>query len=373
VTLADPEQIYQEVLQEEQKKGSAGPVAEGRAKAARVRAEHGSPHPKEPRWWPGAQPHLEGGDGQAPAAQAEPAAEPAPAEEPAPAPVAEAPVQPPAEEAPEPAVPTETAPAAAPAEAPAQAPAAEARAQAPAAAAPAQAPAAAQAAQPAPAPATPAEPAPVQRPTGVRHGTTTGTRLRPEDVVATEAQFAGERAMQERRKLIDELVASGVPAVTASGTGRPRAPYLSVLYLLIPLVVVAFLVGQQTSAPSAEAPADGATEAPADGGGGDAGEQPVSGTDITLVAESLAFNTEEIGFPPAEPVSMTLDNQDTVPHDFAIYPDEEAATARRGDIFTGEQVPAGSESTYEFESPEAGNYYFLCSIHPTMNGAVVVE
>ncbi|HZA20193.1 MAG TPA: hypothetical protein VE889_04990, partial [Actinomycetota bacterium] len=58
----DPEQIYQEVLAEEQQKGSSAPVAEGRAKAARSRAEAGSPHPKEPKWWPGSQPHLEGGE-----------------------------------------------------------------------------------------------------------------------------------------------------------------------------------------------------------------------------------------------------------------------------------------------------------------------
>ena len=366
--MADPEQIYQEVLQEEQQKGSAGPVAEGRAKAARVRAEHGSPHPKEPRWWSGAQPHFEGGDGQAPVAQEEPAEAPAAeAPEEAPeeqAPAAEATAAAPAAEAPA----QEPAPAEAPAPAPAQAPAAAA----PAAEAPAQAPAAAVPAAQAP-PATPTETPPAQRPSGVRHGTSTGTRLRPEDAVTTEAQFEGERAMQERRKLIDDLVASGVPAVTAAGTGRPRAPYLAVLYLIIPLVVVAFLVGQQTSTPTAEASGDGAAEAPADAGGGDAGEQPVSGTDVTLVAQSLAFNTEEIGFPPREQVSVTLDNQDTTPHDFAIYPDEEAATARQGDIFTGEQVAAGSQTTYEFRSPESGDYYFLCTIHPTMNGAVAVQ
>ncbi len=67
--MADPEQIYQEVLAEEQAKGSSSAVAEGRAKAARQRAVHGSPHPKEPRWWPGSQPQFEGGDA-APAADA---------------------------------------------------------------------------------------------------------------------------------------------------------------------------------------------------------------------------------------------------------------------------------------------------------------
>ncbi|MGI8521043.1 MAG: hypothetical protein ACR2MC_10675, partial [Actinomycetota bacterium] len=108
--MADPEQLYTEVLQEEQQKGSSGPVAEGRAKAARARAEAGSPHPKEPKWWPGAQPHLEGGNGAAPAEE-EPAAEaeeePAdteeePTEAPAPAeqPAAQAPAEQPAAQAP---------------------------------------------------------------------------------------------------------------------------------------------------------------------------------------------------------------------------------------------------------------------------------
>ena len=65
MTLADPEEIYQEVLAEEQGKGSSAPVAEGRAKAARQRAIEGSPHPKEAKWWPGSQPHFEG-NGAAP-------------------------------------------------------------------------------------------------------------------------------------------------------------------------------------------------------------------------------------------------------------------------------------------------------------------
>src|SRR5918995_2594877 len=132
----DPEQAYQEVLQEEQAKGVSPAVAEGRAKAARVRAEKGSPHPKEAKWWPGAQPHLEG-DGAA-GEEAEAPAEEAPAEEPA----AETPADQPAAEAPA-EQPAAEAPAEQPAaEAPAEQPAAEAPAEQPAAEAPAEQPAA---------------------------------------------------------------------------------------------------------------------------------------------------------------------------------------------------------------------------------------
>lgn len=370
--MADSEQIYQEVLQEEQQKGSAGPVAEGRAKAARSRAEHGSPHPKEPRWWPGAQPHLEGGDGAAPVdevAEPEPAepepAEPEVAQQPAPEPEpAEAPA---AEAAPTP----EPAPAPAPQAAPEPAPAPAAQPAAAAVAAPAQAPAAVQAAQPvaqAPATVAPPEPAEPARPSGVTHGTASGNRLRPEDGVSTEAQFEGQRAVYERRKLIDELVATGVPAVTAAGTGRPRAPYLAVLYLIIPLVVIVFLVGQ--ASPSAETePAGGTTEEPAPGGGGGGG----GGGDVTLVASNLAFDTDAITLPADQDAIVTLDNEDTVVHDFSLYETEEDADAQASALFDGADVDGGDSIDYDFTTPAAGDYVFQCDIHPTMRGDATVQ
>ena len=187
--MADPEQIYQEVLSEEQAKGVTPAVAEGRAKSARARAEHGSPHPKEPRWWPGAQPHLEGGGASDGAAEEEPAAE-APEEPAAAAPAEEATADVQADEvepdapqvAPAPATEEPVAPAAAGAPAPAP----QSVPQEPAAAvgqpvSPAPQPAAAQ-------PAATAQQVVVPRTTGVSHGTTTGTRLRPEDEVSSDAQ-----------------------------------------------------------------------------------------------------------------------------------------------------------------------------------------
>src|SRR5918999_1139955 len=268
--VADPEQIYQEVLTEEQQKGSSAPVVEGRAKAARQRAIEGSPHPKEPKWWPGAQPHLEGGDGQ----------------------VAEAPVE---EEAPAEEEPAE-APAAAAAEAPvAEAPAAEApAAEAPAAAAPAPAPAAA---------ATPAQLPPEQRPAGVPPGTTGGSRLRPEDSVATETQFSAQEAMYQRRKLIDELVATGVPAATAYEASRNRtSPGLLLLYLLIPLLAIGFLLGQRDELAGSE----GGGEQQEEGGGGGGG-----GGGLTITAQNVQFDTDTLEFPPNRETDLTFVNDDS--------------------------------------------------------------
>lgn len=331
----DPEQIYQEVLSEEQGKGSPSAVAEARAKAARQRARHGSPHPKEPRWWAGSQPQFEGGgDGAAPAPEAE--AEPEPvAEEPA----AEEPAATPPDigdaaqserpdaSAPAPAAGTETT-------APAPEPAA-----APAAAAVATAPAAAQA-----------------RPAGVTHGTDSGNRLRPEDSVGTDAQFDAQKALAERRRLIDELVSTGVPAATAANAGRPKAPMLLLAYVLIPLIAIGLL-----------AASDGGEAAEGEGGGETTNEQP-AGPTTRVVAEGLEFDTETITLVANEPNEIEFENADSAPHNISIYQDDGATEA----IFEGEQITA-TTTTYEIDGPKPGEYYFQCDVHPDMNGAAVSE
>jgi plastocyanin len=354
----DPEQIYEEVLKEEQGKGVSPAVAEGRAKAARARAEAGSPHPKEPKWWTGAQPHLEGGEGEAeapveeeaPAAAAEEAApEPEPAAE---EPAAEEPA------AEEPAAPAEEEQAAPPA--PEEAPAA---AEAPSAE-PAPAPAAEPAAQPAataqPAAAAVAAPEEAARPVGVLHGTKTGTRLRPEDVVSTDAQFEGQQAMYERRKLIDDLVATGVPAVAAQETGRPRTPWLALLYVIIPIVVIAYLAGQESSEGTEPAPPPETTE---DGGGG---------SDAALVASGTQWDTDTLTI-PAKGAEVEVSNEDPTTHNMSIYPNEQAALDKQDPLFKGEDVQAGSSVTYEIDPLKPGTYTFICDYHTNMIGDITVE
>jgi len=350
--LADPEQLYKEVLQEEQQKGSSAPVAEGRAKSARARAEAGSPHPKEPKWWPGSQPHLEGGNGAAPAeeepaaeAEEEPAQEPVPAEQPA----AEAAEQPAAQ-----------APAEQPAaQAPAEQPAAQAPAEQPAAQAPAEQPAAQ---APAEQPAAQGGVAVATRPTtGVSHGTASGNRLRPEDGVSTEAQFEGQRAMYDRRKLIDELIATGVPSVAAADSGRARAPWLSVLYLLIPLIVVAFLIanGPTDTGTTTEPP-------PASGGGGGG-----VATD-SMVAEGTEFDADTITLAPKKETDFEIENRDTVVHNLVIFQTEEDTTDPSSFLFKGPDIPAGATESFPIDPLKKGEYFFNCAYHSNMNGTVEV-
>ena len=330
---ADPEALYKEVLAEEQAKGVTGAVAEGRAKAARARAEHGSPHPKEPKWWPGSQPHLEGGDGAAPA-EAEEVEEEVVEE----APAAEAAPPPEPEAAPE--------PAAAP-EAPA-----------PVAAEPAAA-AAATAPQPVAAAVAPEAPAEA-RPSGVTHGTPTGNRLRPEDSVTTDVQLDAQQAVYQRRKLIDDVVATGVPAVAATSAARSRtSPFVLLLYLLIPIVAVMFLINSEDSLGGGS---EGGTEneAPAEPGGGG----------LAISAVDLQFDTDALEFTAGEESDLEFANDDasSIQHNVSIYEEEGGA-----DLFTGDVIPGGQTTTYSVPALEAGEFYFQCDIHPGMNGTVTVK
>ena len=343
--MADPEQIYSEVLAEEQAKGSAAPVAEARAKAARQRAHEGSPHPKEPKWWPGSQPQFEGSEA-APAADAE---EGAPVEE---APAAEAPVEeaPAAEAAPPPAepvaAPTEVAPEQAPAPAQPVQPAA-ATAPVPVGAAPATA-------------VAPAAAATATLPSGATHGTVAGNRLRPEDSVATDSQFDAQAAMHQRRKMIDELVTTGVPAVAARGSERRGGGAgVLLLYLLIPLIAVFFLVNNRTElAGGAESGGETAEEG---GEGSEAGG-------LTISAANVQFDTDQLEI-PADGGALQFVNEDTAEHNVAIYEDDSASK----EIFKGEIIPGGQEITYEVPSQEPGEYYFQCDVHPGMNGTVTFK
>ena len=105
------------------------------------------------------------------------------------------------------------------------------------------------------------------------------------------------------------------------------------------------------------------------GGQGEGGDE--AGATVQLVAQDIAFDTEEITLAAGAEATIELDNQDDgLPHNFAMYEDESAATA----IFQGEIVEGPTTTEYTFTAPDAGTYFFRCDVHPNqMTGTVVVE
>jgi len=85
-------------------------------------------------------------------------------------------------------------------------------------------------------------------------------------------------------------------------------------------------------------------------------------TTIELAAANLAFDTDAIEAPAGEDFCIHFTNNDSVPHDVGIVETE----------FNGDDVPPGESITYVIPAMDAGDYTFICDIHPTMSGDLTV-
>jgi hypothetical protein len=113
--------------------------------------------------------------------------------------------------------------------------------------------------------------------------------------------------------------------------------------------------GDASAAPS-EAPS---SETPSDGASG--------GTVVKEVAKGIAFVNQDLAAPADAPFGLELDNQDGgTPHNIEIK-GPTGAPVFKGEIFNGPAV-----KTYEVPALGAGDYTFICSVHPNMTGTLKV-
>jgi len=99
---------------------------------------------------------------------------------------------------------------------------------------------------------------------------------------------------------------------------------------------------------------------------------PPSGQPVTvnISAKNYAFNTKDIAVPAGAEVTVIFDNQEAVPHNFAVYTTPAATEA----IFIGDVITGPKTINYQFKAPVTpGTYFFRCDVHPTiMTGVFVV-
>ncbi|MBW3612485.1 MAG: PQQ-dependent sugar dehydrogenase, partial [Chloroflexi bacterium] len=104
------------------------------------------------------------------------------------------------------------------------------------------------------------------------------------------------------------------------------------------------------------------TAAPTDGASGEVVEITV-GTDTGTANE---FDPLEVTVPAGATVRLTFENQSTsVPHNLTFGEPINEATATT--------VAPGESEVLEFTAPEAGEYTFVCTLHPGMEGTLIVE
>ena len=86
---------------------------------------------------------------------------------------------------------------------------------------------------------------------------------------------------------------------------------------------------------------------------------------VEIAADNLAFDRDVLTVPAGAPFAIRFENRESAPHNVSIH---DSAPLFTGEIFSG---PA--ERTYQVPALAAGEYRFLCDLHPEMQGTVVSE
>ena len=90
--------------------------------------------------------------------------------------------------------------------------------------------------------------------------------------------------------------------------------------------------------------------------------------DATVTASDMAFEQATVTVAGGDTVRIALVNEDSMPHNIAVYTD----SSKSEKLYEGEMVTGGT-MVYEIGDLEPGEYFFDCSLHPTMTGTLVVE
>lgn len=100
-----------------------------------------------------------------------------------------------------------------------------------------------------------------------------------------------------------------------------------------------------------------------------AASAPPAGDAVTVTAKDLKFGQTNLKVAADKAFDLVLDNQESAPHNVAIYTDSSASTKISvGEIFSG---PA--QKTQSVPALAAGSYFFRCDVHPDMQGSIFAE
>ncbi len=100
----------------------------------------------------------------------------------------------------------------------------------------------------------------------------------------------------------------------------------------------------------------------------DQGQPSLGPNAVHIVAKDIAFTTPQVSAPAGKPFQIRFDNQDSAPHNVAIYTDSSASHA----VFQGEIFSSG-ERVYQVPALKPGTYFFRCDVHQNMTGTIVVK
>ncbi len=114
------------------------------------------------------------------------------------------------------------------------------------------------------------------------------------------------------------------------------------------------------SAAASPAGTQGAASPAASAGGG--GGQITIGTDTAV---ELLFDPESASVAGGGTVEIVFENRSSLPHNLTFQAGIDAATEP--------VVDPGASETLTFEAPAPGDYPFVCTLHPGMDGTLTIQ
>jgi hypothetical protein len=101
----------------------------------------------------------------------------------------------------------------------------------------------------------------------------------------------------------------------------------------------------------------------------DSAEDPTcepQGSEINVVSKDNAFDSDCYAAPANAEFKLTLKNEDTFAHNISIY------KSKGGDrYFEGPYVQGMESQTFDIGGQPPQNAYFVCDIHPQMEGVFI--
>ncbi|MEK7247739.1 MAG: cytochrome c oxidase subunit II [Chloroflexota bacterium] len=96
---------------------------------------------------------------------------------------------------------------------------------------------------------------------------------------------------------------------------------------------------------------------------------------IEITGKDSLFDLDEITVEPGSQVVVVFDNQDeVVPHNWALYDSRDAAESGGAPIAFSPIEPGPTVQEIPFDPPDPGTYFFRCDVHPTtMTGELTVQ
>jgi plastocyanin len=142
---------------------------------------------------------------------------------------------------------------------------------------------------------------------------------------------------------------------------------LTYLGVLVAALLAISACGGATTPTSTPATPPSTSQSPTTSGA--PGSEPSGGTvEITVGTDTgaeLKFDPAELTVQAGADVRVTFENRASVPHNLTFQAPINVATST--------VVAPGTSETVQFKAPAAGEYPFVCTLHPGMGGKLIVE